>query len=558
MYEDPYLTTQLIAYIGNKRRLLDFLGPLFRRLTGNYAAPKRVRFLDPFAGSGAVSRLGKHLGYQVEANDWEFFSYVLNEAHVGVDAKEAKRLFGGPGGLDALLARLNRQAERAPAPGYIARHYAPRETASADYRRERLFYTRENAVFLDTVRDEVERLYPGWRLSESAWREKLLLLAAILYQAATHANTSGVFKAYHKGFGGHGGDALHRILRPMALEHPVLADSAARCAASQEEAVGFVSSRPADIVYLDPPYNSHQFGSNYFMLNTIARWDKPSVDESRTEDGMLRVKAGIRPDWSETRSAFCYRDSGPRAFADLLDAIDARYIVLSYNSEGIVPLEELVDILAPHGRLELVTRDYVTYRGGRQSMQRATNNAELAFVLHRRESPGLWDRSRIEATLLERRLQGLLRARFSPERLGHLFPVEGNTVTLLPGRLSLRTEARYRFLDSVGDLSDLDTETLQQLLERLERCRLQDHREEARLLMRMLADGAVDDPTARRAYRERMIRCLRKFAHKKYHREFLETAEEIRSYVRSFPERFPGVEADLCEVEAQFRKRVAG
>jgi hypothetical protein len=170
----------------------------------------------------------------------------------------------------------------------------------------------------------------------------------------------------------------------------------------------------------------------------------------------------------------------------------------------------------------------------------------------------LWDRSRIEATLLERRLQGLLRARFSPERLGHVFPAEGNTVTLLPGRLSLRTEARYRFLDSAGDLSDLDTETLQDLLERLERCRLQDHREEARLLMRMLADGAVDDPTTRRAYRERMIRCLRKFAHKKYRREFLETAEEIRSYVRSFPERFPGVEADLCEVEALFHKRVTG
>ena len=75
----------------------------------------------------------------------------------------------------------------------------------------------------------------------------------------------------------------------------------------------FLAGRSADICYLDPPYAVHQYGSNYFMLNTIARWDRPPVSEERGPDGRLRQKAGIRADWKRTRSAFCYRDTAAAA-----------------------------------------------------------------------------------------------------------------------------------------------------------------------------------------------------------------------------------------------------
>ena len=102
---DPgYLSRQLIAYIGNKRRLLGFLRDAFRELG---ARKPIVLFLDPFAGSGSVARLGKALGYHVDANDWEMYSWVVTFAHVAIDRSELEGLFRAQGGVEAALAELN-------------------------------------------------------------------------------------------------------------------------------------------------------------------------------------------------------------------------------------------------------------------------------------------------------------------------------------------------------------------------------------------------------------------------------------------------------------------
>jgi adenine-specific DNA-methyltransferase len=224
-----YASTKLIAYLGNKRALLPFLLSVFRELDGELPISS---FLDPFAGSGAVSRLARSLGWSVMANDSEEYSRAVNEAWLGVSADELPRLFAEEGGLASALEALNglhpgRGDEMPPCrvEPYIAAHYAPADTSKPDWRRERLFYTRENAVFLDRARCAVEYMRPRLALGEAPRAfvaERALLLGLLVYEAATHANTSGVFKAYHKGFGGHGGDALGRILKPMRLEPPIL------------------------------------------------------------------------------------------------------------------------------------------------------------------------------------------------------------------------------------------------------------------------------------------------------------------------------------------------
>jgi len=216
----PYLQDQLIAYIGNKRSLQPFLAGVFSRL----ARPGAV-FLDPFAGSGAVARLARYLGYRVQANDWEPYAYVLNYAYLCVGKGEVEGLFRALGGLQGLLAELNTLPDPPPEGQYITRHYAPRNTEQADYHTERLFYTRENALRIDALRNRLEELYPGFEPEGRGRKEKYLLLASLLYGAATHVNTSGVFKACHKGFGGHGRDALGRILAPIRLQAPELLDA---------------------------------------------------------------------------------------------------------------------------------------------------------------------------------------------------------------------------------------------------------------------------------------------------------------------------------------------
>ena len=71
--DHPSLSHQLIAYIGNKRRLLPLIARAIRACGADGVSPDedgvRPLFVDFFAGSGAVSRLGKLLGYHVIAND---------------------------------------------------------------------------------------------------------------------------------------------------------------------------------------------------------------------------------------------------------------------------------------------------------------------------------------------------------------------------------------------------------------------------------------------------------------------------------------------------------
>ena len=259
-------------------------------------------------------------------------------------------------------------------------------------------------------------------------------------------NTSGVFKACHKGFGGHGRDALGRILAPIRLRLPELLDGPPAEAGCQE-AADFARGRPADLCYLDPPYNQHQYGSNYHLLNTIALWDRPAVSGERRADGRLERKAGIREDWVRTRSAYCYRSSASAALAGLLEAVDARYLVLSYNTEGLIPFEELAALLEGQGELELYGSGYVKYRGGRQSIGRQVHNVELALVLDRGRPSSPASAQRRRRFHLEQRLGLLLRGAFQPERVAAVFPVcsAGITVRLAGGELLLPMRRLHRF-----------------------------------------------------------------------------------------------------------------
>lgn len=578
----PYLTRQLIAYIGNKRALLPFLEPVFAELSER--AEVR-RFVDPFAGSGSVARLAKYMGFEVAACDREHYAWVLNAAALEVDAADGRNLFPELGGVEAAFDHFHRIGEAAghagradAARGYIARNYAPRNTAEADFRTERLFYTAENARYIDAVRDAIEERYPA---GNAGRRERLLLLAALLYEASTHANTSGVFKAYHKGFGGHGRDALGRIMAPMRIEAPELIDGAPS-RAEEADAAEFLSRNSADLVYLDPPYNTHQYGSNYFMLNTIARWDKPPVPDERGPDGRLLHKAGIRKDWDRTRSDFCSKRRAESAFREVLNAVDARFLVLSYSSDGIVPVDQIVDMLSERGDVELFATDYTQYRGGRQSISRATSNVEFALAVTTRERYGraaqsaaaprasaagevnangaaaaASGREEITRFLLAREVASYLQEAYVPARVRDAFAVSGDSVVLSGGR-KLPMPQLHRFSASPSVVGDLSVESLEDLRDRLPSARCVDRQEEARVLVGLIRGGATLDGRTLKQYRRRLLQVLRKFAYRKYETEFEATAVEIEAACREHPGAFDGVASGVGELRQLMRRRAGG
>ncbi len=524
-FHHPYLARQLIAYIGNKRALLPFLHEVFSALADPRG--RAFTFLDPFAGSGAVSRLARMMGFSVASNDWEPYAYAINCCHIALSPSEVSRLFQSRSGLDGALAELNSLPLPPAEEQYIARHYAPRKTETADWMTERLFYTTENALRLDAMRQRIEEMYPGSPEEPDARRRKATLLAPLLYEAATHTNTSGVFKACHRGFGGHGRDALKRIMAPIRLEPPVLVESSRASTVACEDAVTFLKARTADLCYLDPPYATHQYGSNYFMLNSIALWDRPPVSQERGPDGRLVHKAGIRRDWTRTRSAFCYPSSALGAMREVVGAADCRFLVVSYSDEGLIGLEELCDLLSEAGSLSVRSTTYVKYPGGKQSMERRTSNIELALVVDRRGRPSAGRTSRI---LREVGAMRLFARAFDPRRVRGAFRTEPGGIVLETGGVSfhLPMHHHWRFAPGVRPPAFSSPSEADRFIELLASCELANVTEE----IGVLVDAARAEKDARekgRLLRE-ILRLFNKLAHRKYAAEFAEVRQNLERF----------------------------
>ncbi|MDO6995019.1 DNA adenine methylase, partial [Brachyspira innocens] len=381
--KEKYLKENLIAYIGNKRRLLPFIENTILHILEDDSSVKTA--LDLFAGSGSVSRLLKTLNLEVYSNDWEYYSYILNYAHLSINIKDLDNMFIHTGGLENTINMINSINYINDNDRYISKYYAPSDDNNPDLINERLFYTQYNASRIDIIRHNIEELYKNNAINQ---KEYYYLIASIIYESATHTNTSGVFKAFHAGFGGRNKDALNRILSPISLKQIPLFQGA-DCYVSMLDANEFViknKDKHFDLVYLDPPYNQHQYGSNYHLLNTIALWDKPPINKNIYIDGKKTDKGGIRKDWVKTKSSYCYKKTAKDTLINLLDNINSNYIVMSYSTDGIIEYDDLISILEEHGKLDIVTSEYTKYRGAKRSIVNKTKNVEYLFVVDTRKN----------------------------------------------------------------------------------------------------------------------------------------------------------------------------
>ena len=376
-----YETDQLVPLLGSKRGLQ---APL--RLILEDLLPKRGQplFLDPFCGSGAVSRIARMLGCKVVAGDVEPFAFILNHVYLTLHNQDLTPMFAEMGGLDAYLSMLNLQGMYAATMatdlphGYLSRYYAPKDDMHYDGGRERLYYTRFNALFLDTVREEIEQ---GWLSGRISAVEKAIVLACILYEASRRANTSGSFTAYLKRFGSYEGTALSRIAGASELSAPMLPEEGTvRGSMHVQDAATLVARYKADICFLDPPSSIHQYGSAYHLLNSITLWDHLAPGMERDAQGKLMDRSGIRSDWKQTHSPYCSLKKADAAMIHLLGCVDARHIVLTYPSSGILSPQRIHELLsarhAPVHVIPLAKRN----QGGRQPLSGLKKTIEQVFI----------------------------------------------------------------------------------------------------------------------------------------------------------------------------------
>lgn len=363
--EDPaFLREQLITYIGNKRTLLPFVGTGLAHIKKRLGKP-RLTCLDLFSGTGVVARYLKAHAELLVANDLELYSRVTNECYL-TNPEDVPR----PELRDA-TAFLARYISENLAPGFITELYAPRDEHHIGPT-DRVFYTRRNAMFLDTARR-------GIALLPAALQR--YFVAPLVAKASIHANTAGVFKGFYKSksgigqYGGQGRDALSRIIRNIELVQPVFSHFSCAVAVHQEDALACARNRAGtsfDVTYLDPPYNQHPYGSNYFMLNLIAHYEPPAA--------ISRV-SGIPTDWN--RSRYNQKAQAEDALLDVIGACNSKFIMLSYNSDGFVSHTRFVHALERMGRLTTLETPYNTFRACRNLRNRPLHVTEFLYLLER-------------------------------------------------------------------------------------------------------------------------------------------------------------------------------
>jgi adenine-specific DNA-methyltransferase len=418
-----------VRYIGNKTKLLPFIGKLLDEL---HVPPGRS--LDAFAGTAAVGSFLKNRGHTVVGCDLMTFSYVLQRAYVVADVYPAFTGLTGDPDVAAARARSDfagrvdvRVAARAPLESarpartrplaeilvfldsyldplssFVSRHFAvphqedleavpaardggemwgtePRGARAAAAERAttaaRMYFTLDTARRIDAVRHRLHDWRAAALVSDD---EYFVLLAALLEGADAVANTTGIYAAYMKQW-------QPNALRTLRLRLPVLTTrSASRRSGERRSQAhqGDVSAlAPAlghfDLLYLDPPYNTRQYSAYYHIPELIARgW----FDETP----VLRGKTGLLSD-TDKKSVWSTRAQCVPALEQLVASVDADRFLLSYNSEGIIPDAEIERIFRAAGRARTfvrVSREYPRYRSDRPSAVRRYKARTVAENLY--------------------------------------------------------------------------------------------------------------------------------------------------------------------------------
>lgn len=367
MENEKFLTEQIITYLGNKRKLLDFIGEGVEIVKNRLNKEKLITF-DGFAGSGIVSRYLKQHSEILISNDFEKYSWLINNCFLS-NRNEIDEKW-----ICEMITEINSKKFRTDLPiGIIEELYAPKDTKNPQ-EGERVFYTNENAKIIDNIRRSISE----YNLTPE---QEKFLIAPLLIKASIHNNTSGVFKGFYKDsstgigkFGGNGENALVRILGEITLECPIFSNNNCIVKVYNKDINKLVKSmkNEVDLTYYDPPYNEHPYGSNYHMLNTILDYKKPT-DISKV--------SGIPTNWQ--KSAYNKKQSAIDSLNELIENTKSKFILLSYNDEGVIPTDEVRNILEKYGKVIVNEKSYNTFRGSRNLKDRENKVKELLYILEK-------------------------------------------------------------------------------------------------------------------------------------------------------------------------------
>ena len=331
-----------MRYYGAKTKLLPFIEEVVKSTGVNGTS----NFVDLFAGTTSVGQHFKKLGYTVYSNDMLEFSYALSKTFIETnklpDFKKLKSKLKVKDDNQLIFDYLNNIDELTE--GFIYKNYSPNG--------ERKYFTDKNALKIDTFRTIINE----WKESEFINElEYYYLITSILRSVNLVSNVTGTYGAYLKTWD-------KRALNPIILEQVPVIEIKTKNKAFKKDANDLIKEIKPDILYLDPPYNSRQYASNYFMLELIAEgW----FDKEPTIYG----KTGMR-EYEHQKSKYCSKAEALAALEDLiLSGSKSKYILLSYNNEGVIEQNKILKALERIGEVETLTQNHKRYKSINQTLE---------------------------------------------------------------------------------------------------------------------------------------------------------------------------------------------
>jgi adenine-specific DNA-methyltransferase len=305
----------VIKYLGSKRRLVPVLGELHERS----GAPTA---LDLFTGTTRVAQAFKRNGAHVTALDSARYAEMFARTWIATDAAAFD-----PSELADEIARLDALPGEA---GYVTETFC----------RQSRFFQPFNGARIDAIRQAIADDHAGSALEP-------ILLTSLLLAADRVDSTTGLQMAYVKQW-------APRSFKSLELRMPELIDGTG--VAVRGDAVELASTLGSfDLAYLDPPYNQHRYFTNYHVWETLVAWDHPD------HYGVACKRVDARDD--DTKSVFNRKRLMPEALRRTIAGLDAEIVVVSYNDEAWVALDELCEMCAVHGDVVALAFDSKRYVG---------------------------------------------------------------------------------------------------------------------------------------------------------------------------------------------------
>lgn len=312
-----------MRYIGNKESMVEEIDSF---IESRVESEEPLTLFDAFCGTGAVSDRLKNK-----------FNLVINDNLKWATVYTAGRLYAPSCHFERLgfdpFAFLNQSDEKVQ--GFIYKNYAPTESS-------RMYFTPENAARIDYFRKQIEEWHKNKLLSEA---EYMLLLASLVESVSRVSNTAGVYGAFLKKWDG-------RALKPIEFIKPAYnACDSLNIKIYNDKTENIISDVKCDILYLDPPYTQNQYGTQYHLLETLILNDNPSVSKVTGS----RPVMPMRSDWSKEYKAHILLDK-------IIANTTARYIVMSYNNDGLMSKEYIEAVMKRYGKPETYCCKKISYK----------------------------------------------------------------------------------------------------------------------------------------------------------------------------------------------------